>query len=90
MTLEERIVRLERQNRRMKVMGVTALLLGAMGIGAGAALDQPPGRIEARHFVLTDGENQVGEWYVAGEGANFLMRRNGEDRARVLFQSGVD
>jgi hypothetical protein len=86
MTLEERVVRLEQQNRWLKGLWMAVVLLAVCGVTAGAAF-QKPGRVEASHFVLTDGEHQVGEWYVAGRGATFLMR-DFSNQQPVLIQSG--
>ena len=89
MTLEERVARLERQNRWLKGLWMAVVLLAVCGVTAGAAFQPARDRIEAKHFVLTDGEHQVGEWYIAGRGATFLMR-DFNNRQPVLIQSGVE
>jgi hypothetical protein len=54
--LQSRLEKLERANRRMRLLGITALILGATAL----LLNQNrKGRvIEAEQFILTDGKGE--------------------------------
>ena len=56
-TLEQRIERVERENRRLKIAALTALLGlgGAFSLGAAAS---PPQKLEAETIVLRDAQGK--------------------------------
>ncbi len=75
-TLEERLTRLERQNRRLRA-GVLALLaLGATGAAMGSGHD-----VEARQFRVTDSQGRTRA--VLGPGSLVLYGEDGKKTASL-------
>ena len=54
MELESRVDRLERENRRLKRLGVTALVVAGLIVGLGQARPRQPEEVRATKFVLVD------------------------------------
>src|SRR5690348_4956990 len=80
----ERLARLERQNRRLKLGSVAAVaVLGALAL---MAQDRPQTRtLEAQHFVLKDNNGVVrGRWDADASGSNLaLFDRQQNDRVQL-------
>ena len=86
MDLHARIERLERENRRLKLSGFVLVVL----VGAGvlmAAAPKPAQVVEAREFVLKDGQGNIRGRLHTGEGgaARFqLMDGSGKSYLRTF------
>ena len=71
MTLEDRLVRLERQNRWMKRVGGVAVVLAGLFLTLGQS--KPPDIIEARKFVVVDEQGSaMGDLGFNAEGGGWL------------------
>lgn len=84
--LTKRIDRLERENRRLKRVGVVVLV----GLAAIGLMGQAAGRtVEAERFVLRDASGKArGAWGVAGGGtALFLLDQDGKHRVELSLGS---
>ena len=86
MTLEERIVRLERQNRWMKCAAVVAV-----GLFLTLGQSKPPDTIKAKHieaqsFTLLGRDGKVwGGWVVSKRGPIFYLANEGSEPHSALF-----
>jgi hypothetical protein len=60
MSVEERLARLERENRRLKVVGMLVMMIAAAVFLTGQS--QPPSEIVAQRFTLVNGDGaRIGE-----------------------------
>jgi len=59
MTIDQRIARLERENRRLKIGGLVLLLGFASVFLAGFAPRPPANEFRARRFVVVDHEGRI-------------------------------
>lgn len=78
-TLEERLTRLERQNRRLRAGVLTLLALGGLG-AAGVAMGSGHD-VEARQFRVTDSQGRTRA--VLGPGSLVLYGEDGKKTASL-------
>ena len=82
--LADRVGRLERENRRLKLAGLLALSLVAAVFAMGQA--RPPATIEAREFVIVDtGGKSLGRLGIGEDGLPILVMRGKDDTIRALL-----
>lgn len=88
MTLEERVARMERQNRRFKRMGALAILLASSFLLSGAAA-QGPRRIVAEEIYLVDSAGRErGALLVTKEGSVGFWLRDATGKFRSVYSLG--
>jgi len=75
MGLEERVKRLERENRRLKVGGAVTLLLLSFVFLLGQAAPEVPEVLKVKRLLLLDENGRIGADLNAGE----LLFRGGEE-----------
>ena len=81
--LADRLGRLERENRRLKLAGLLVLTMLASVFLMGQA--RPATRVEAREFVVVDkAGKQIGRLGVGEDGLPILTMRGTDDTIRVL------
>src|SRR2546421_156396 len=90
--LAERIDVLERENRRLKRMGATALVLISVLVAAGAQPSEGPARngtVEAEQFIVRDRTGKERARLALGDdGSPRLFFRDGEGRVRLQMSVG--
>ncbi len=83
-TLADRVGRLERENRRLKLAGLLALSLVASVFVMGQS--RPPATIEAREFVIVDKAGKsFGRLGIGDDGLPILVMRGKDDTIRALL-----
>ena len=88
MTLEDRIVRLERQNRWMKRVGGVAVVLAGLFLTLGQS--KPPDEVSASKFTLVDEKGEgKGAWALHDGEPVFTMHGKGGDRVGLTTSTIV-
>lgn len=87
--ITERLERLERQNRRLRLAGVVLLLVGAALATAGVAHPAPPPVLEAQRFLVRDpaGRPRAVLGVVGDASALNLYDRAGTGRASLTVDA---
>jgi hypothetical protein len=85
----DRLTNLERENRQLKRTGAAALaILLALVLTGQVAPPAPPGTVEAKHFVLRDGNGRRRADLTTvdvEDGSPYLVLRDKEDRVRMAL-----
>ena len=95
MTTEERLARLERQNRWMKAAGAVLVLVfvGVLLAGAGQDKDKPKvlDEVRAKAFVVVDKDGKDrASLSCQKDGASFLGMRDQDGKVRVSLRVRSD
>src|SRR4051794_5500648 len=84
MSIEERLTRLERENRRLKVGGLLVLLVAASVFLMGQA--RPAVEVQAQRFTLVNAAGQrMGEFKVGGDGLPGLYLYEEDQQYPTIF-----
>jgi hypothetical protein len=86
MGLEIRVDRLERENRRIKRLGLTALVVACLLIALGQARPQQPEVVRATKFVLVDEGGKQRATLGVENGGPALVLEDTRGRGVVLLQ----
>jgi len=84
--LKSRISRLERENRRIKRLGFTALIVAGLIITLGQARSQQPDVVRATQFVLVDENGQQRATFGIENGGPALVLEDTSGRGVVRLQ----
>jgi hypothetical protein len=88
-SVEERLGRLERENRKLKILVVTALVLVVAAFSTGMAAQSGSYRyLEANTFVLKDSAGHIrGQWTAQGTSSGFTLNDDPEQPVMELLNS---